>query len=71
MTNLQAPINVPFAPSDLDALYALLMRHPQAIPFENLERIVYTIRSAASDTQPKVGDAMPLPDIQTAAAAPE
>lgn len=47
----QAPINVPFAPDDLDALYTLLVAHPQPVPFARLERIVYSIRSAAGSAQ--------------------
>lgn len=45
------PVTVPFAPDDLDALYTLLVSHPQPVPFARLERIVYSIRSAAGAAQ--------------------
>ena len=48
---ITVPVNVPFAPDDLDALYTLLVSHPQPVPFARLERIVYSIRSAAGAAQ--------------------
>lgn len=51
MSLQQAPINVPFAPAELDALYTLLVSHPQPLAFAVLERIVYSIRSAAGAAQ--------------------